>query len=151
MLKCCYSGVSHLNMESTKKQPKARGRRPLHRGKMLLAGNNGKVPLFWDRTNAFEEALDDSVFPNSQPGGNYAKTKHFLKTKWKHVEEFTLPELKDALAEKYPENADYNGFRLQRWHEAYYWENTGEIAIKPIYKKATYRTYHNIFYQEPIV
>ena len=140
-----------LSMKETINEPCLRGRRPLHRGKMLSAGKKGKVPLFWDSKDAFDDAIDDSVYPNAQPGGNYAKTKHLLKNAWKNVDEFSLPDLKDALAEKYPEQADYNGFRLQRWHEAYYWELTNEIAIKPIYKKATYRTYHNIFYVEPEV
>ena len=126
-----------------------RGRRPLNRGKMLLAGKNGKVTGFWERDDAMDVALDDRLFKEAQPKGNYAKVKHFLQNGWSNVEEFTLPELKKALGEKYPEKADYNGFRLQRWHEAYYWEKTGEIAVKPIYKKATYRSYHNIFYKEP--
>jgi hypothetical protein len=142
---CNY--LSTMTCNSTKS--KGRGRPPLNRGKMLSAGKKGKVPIFWDSPNAFEHALDDSMFPDAQPKGNYAKTKHFLKTAWCNKEEFTLPELKEALGEKYPEQADYNGFRLQRWHEAYYWEGTGKVAVKPLYKKATYRTYHNIFYVEP--
>jgi hypothetical protein len=124
---------------------KKRGRKPLNKGKMLIAGPKGKMSSFWERHNAFEEALDDSIFPNAQPGGNYKRTKDFLKNEWKEVDEFKLPDLSKALGEKYPDNADYNGFRLQRWHDAAYWE-TGEVAIKPLYKKATYRTYYNIFY-----
>jgi hypothetical protein len=127
---------------------KKRGRKPLNRGKMLIPGPKGKVPSFWDRRNAIQDAIDDSEFPDAQPGGNYDKAKQFLKKEWKHVEEFKLPDLSKALGEKYPEHADYNGFRLQRWHDAAYWE-TGGVATKPLYKKATYRTYFNIFYVEP--
>lgn len=130
--------------------PKKRGRKPLNRGKMIIAGPKGKVndKSFWDRQHAFEEATDDNFLPDAQPGGNYEKAKKFLQNEWKDVEEFKLPDLSKALGEKYPEQSDYNGFRLQRWHDAAYWE-TGSIAIKPIYKKATYRTYYNIFYVEP--
>jgi hypothetical protein len=128
---------------------KKKGRVPLHRGTLKFAGTKKHFPLFWNHKNSIEMSLDDNIHPTAQPGGNYLKTKLFLKNEWKHVNEFVLSDLKDALGVLYPEKADYNGFRLQRWHEAYYWSITHELAIKPIYKKATYRTYYNIFYIEP--
>jgi hypothetical protein len=63
-----------------------------------------------------------------------------------------LPDLAEALSEKYHEHAKHNGtFRIQRWHEGTYWEDTLELIVKPLYKKATFRSYYNIFYEEPEV
>jgi len=121
----------------------------LNKRKMILGGSkNSDNNDFWMRSDAFEIALNDDMYPDTQPGGNYEKAKRFLKNDWVHVEMFTMPELIKSLTEKYPEKDNGSGFRVQRWHNAHYWED-GSIAIKPLWKKASYRDYHNIFYQEP--
>ena len=127
------------------------GRKSSNRGKMIQVGTKTNTKSFWDTEEiALKQAIDDNFAPEAQPGGNYKKAKDFLRNEWKHIEIFTLPDLKDALAKKYPEQADYGGFRLQRWHEATYWEN-GCLAIKPIWKKESFREYLNIFFDPSTV
>ena len=124
-----------------------RGRKPLHKGKKVLGGTKKTVRDFWlDYDNAMDLALNDNFPDTPQPKGNYAKTKHFLRTHWKHVQYFRLVDLRRTLADKYPEMAQHSGFRTRRWGNAYYWENTGEIAEKPLWKKIDKHKLLNIFY-----
>ena len=131
-----------------KKRTNNAGRKPLFRGKLIQGGTKKTVRDFWlENVNPIDIAKDDTIFASAQPGDNYRKTKQFLKEDWKDKELFTLPELIEALTKKYPEKAKQNGkFRVQRWGNAFYWENTGEIATKPLWKKQKHQIYLNIFF-----
>lgn len=141
--------TKQIKVEVEIEKPKSkRGRKSLGRGKQVIGGTKNTYRCWWQENgdSALEMARDDSVFPEAQPGGNYALTKEFLRVEWKNKFEFTLPELKEALAEKYPEKADHSGFRLQRWGNASYWERTDGVAVKPIWKQLERKKYMNIFY-----
>ena len=72
-------------------------------------------------------------------------------TDWAEKEFFTRTEIEKALTEKYPEESMYNSkstFRLSHrgWATGIYYVNTGELAIKPIYKRVGRGKLENIFY-----
>jgi len=133
-----------VKKEEPTQKPKEelRGRKSLHRGKLKLCGTKNFTYSFWDR-HTIEDAVNDDIYPDAQPKRNYSLVKNFLKSEWSHIEFFKLPELKKALKEKYGED-----IRVQRWHDAHCWEITGNIAIKPIWKKKSRHEYINIFYHK---
>lgn len=129
------------------KEKSKRGRKPFHRGKLILGGTKKAIQNFWrDIKDAERVAADDKYYPEAQPGGNYKRTKIFLREDWNKKSQFTLTNLKEELTKKYPNKSDFGGFRLQRWGNASYWANTGKIAIKPLWKKISRFDYKNIFY-----
>ena len=127
---------------------KKRGRKPLYRGKVILGGTKNTYRCWWEENGdmALDMARDDKYFPEAQIGGNYALVKEYLRNEWKNRFEFTLPELKQAMAEKYPEKARHSGFRLQRWGNASYWERSDGVAVKPLWKQIERKKYMNIFW-----
>jgi len=134
----------------TNTSTKKRGRKPQHCGKLVLGGTKFNCKSFWN-SYTIEQARDDSFLPEAQPGGNYSKVKEFLRTDWKHKEKFKLPELICELTKKYNSTESYSeSFRLQRWGDAQYWENTGNVAIKPLWKRLTRQEVLNVFYQNPV-
>jgi len=134
-------------IEKIDKGPKPRrrgGRQPLFRGKKILGGTKSNPVSFWDN-HTVGDAVNDSVYPNAQPKGNYELVKNFLKNDWGHIPTFKLPELKKALFDKYKSD-----IRLQRWYDYHCWESTNEVAIKPLWKRLDRRNSINIFYKTSI-
>jgi len=146
----CKEIIENLKTFDIPDSKKKRGRKPQHRGKLVLGGTKFNRKSFWN-SYTLEQAQDDGFLPEAQPGGNYSKVKEFLKTDWKYKEKFKLPELIEALSKKYNNTESYSeSFRLQRWGDAQYWENTGNIAIKPLWKRLTRQEVLNVFYRNPV-
>jgi hypothetical protein len=135
-----------------KKEPeptkKKRGRKPSNKGKKVLGGTKNFPTSFWNYHDAIEKAVNDEHFPNAISKGNYQLVKTFLKEDWANVDMFRLPDLLEALEKKYPDQTTHNGFTMQRWGDAYFWRDTIEVAVKPLWKQFSRNEYHNIFYQE---
>jgi hypothetical protein len=134
------------DVKKFQKTPKKKvGRKPLNRGKIVLGGANFKS--FWKNEKALEWALDDSLFPQAQPKGNYMLVKNLLRGDWKHKFSFSAIELRKEMERRHPERiGNDNAFKVQRWGDAMYWETTGEMASKPLWKKISRKEYQNIFY-----
>ena len=111
------------------------------------------VGKFWSKYDdqAMDIATDDNIFPESIRTGNYALTKQFFQNDFKCKKEFTLKEFRDGLNTKYADTefTEHNGqFRIQiiPWSEGMFYELSGELQTKPIFKKISRGLYQNIFY-----
>lgn len=139
-------GVTSVDIPESEIKINKRGRKPLHRGKLYRAGTKHCRQDFWkDNLDPEKIAKDDLYFPKAQPGGNYALVKDFLRNEWKNVETFKLNDLKMELKNKYPERCKSGEFRVQRWGNAHYWQNNGEIAIKPLWRNINRFECRNLF------
>jgi hypothetical protein len=120
------------------------------------AGGEGSTRDFWlnHGDDGYDMVRDDSILSQCQTtGGNYEKTKIFLRTDWKHREFFTRTELEKALTEKYPEESSYNSnstFRVQHrgWAFGVYYVLSGDMAVKPIFRRIGRGKFENVFYVE---
>ena len=134
-----------IQKEVIEKTKSKRGRKALNRGKLILGGTKFNKRSFWDQYS-IKDAKDNNFLSNAQPKDNYLKVKQFLSNEWKNVREFKLVDLVSELTKIYVEEDSYSQkFRIQRWHDAYYWSNCGEIAIKSLWKKMSRKECLNVF------
>lgn len=137
---------------SPKKTRKTNPKRVL-KGKTKAASEDSNQN-FWiaNGDSAWELACNDDQLTGCQPkGGNYELTKRFLMTDWVEKKTFTRSEIEKALTLKYPEQSEYNSkatFRLchRGWAFGIYYVDSGELAVKPIYRRVGRGIFENIFY-----